>query len=217
MNERTRCPWVPAADPLYAAYHDKEWGVPVYADRKLFEFIVLESAQAGLNWRMILAKRAAYKKAFAGFDPRKVARFTERDAARLMRNPDIVRNGMKIRATIANARAFCAVQKEFGSFARYAWKFVNNVPVARAVRGPKDYRATSPESAALAHDMRKRGFRFFGPVIAYSHMQATGMVNDHAVNCFRRKAVHKLVRRMPAAQGIAPRPGNVTIRKSARP
>lgn len=216
MDKHERCPWVPAHDSLYAAYHDNEWGVPVYDDKKLFEFLILESAQAGLSWRTILSKREAYKKAFAGFDADKVARFAPQDVSRLMRDKGIVRNKLKIQAAITNARAFCAVRREFGSFARYAWGLVSNRPIEHRINALKDYPATIPEAEALARDMKKRGFRFFGPKIAYAHMQATGLVNDHSAHCFRRNAVQKLMKRVPASGSVASRFGNATIRKEKR-
>ena len=216
MNKRTRCQWVLANDPLYVAYHDNEWGVPVFDDKTLFEFLILESAQAGLSWRTILAKRAAYRNAFAGFDFKKVARFTGRDVSRLMHDARIVRNKLKIKAAIANARAFLEIRKEFGSFARYSWAFVNNVPLVHTVRTQKEYRATCPEAVALARDMKKRGFRFFGPVIAYAHMQATGLVNDHSTGCFRRKTVQKLASRAKGFLRIAVAHQDATIRKTKR-
>lgn len=212
MDKHERCPWVPAHDSLYVAYHDNEWGVPVYDDKRLFECLILESAQAGLSWRTILGKREAYKKAFAGFDPKKVARFASADVSRLMRDQGIVRNALKIKAAIVNARVFLAIGREFGSFARYAWRFVNNRPIGHRINGSKDYPVTIPEAEALARDMRKRGFRFFGPKIAYAYMQATGLVNDHSARCFRRKAVQKFLRHMPKDAAIAVRPGNGIIR-----
>lgn len=180
-----RCPWVPEGDTLYETYHDTEWGVPVYDDRKLFEFIVLESAQAGLSWRTILNKRDGYRKLFADFDPKKVAQFTESDVKRLMQDASIVRNRMKIEAAITNARVFLEVQKEFGTFSDYMWGFVGGKPTLHKIKKMDEYPTTTKEAEALAKDMKKRGFRFFGPTIAYAHMQAVGMVNDHTVDCFR--------------------------------
>jgi DNA-3-methyladenine glycosylase I len=184
-----RCPWVDPSKPDYVAYHDEEWGVPVHDDRILFEFLTLEAAQAGLSWYTVLRKREAYRKAFAGFDPGKVARFDARKMEALLANPGIIRNRQKIAAAVENARRFLEVQEEFGSFAAYAWRFVDGKPVVNAPRALKDYRATSPESDAFSKDLKKRGFKFVGSTIMYAHMQATGMVNDHAVDCFRRKAV----------------------------
>jgi DNA-3-methyladenine glycosylase I len=170
---------------MYEVYHDTEWGVPVYDDQKLFEFIVLESAQAGLSWAIILKKREGYRKAFAKFNPKKVAKFGAREVARLMQNSDIVRNRLKIEATIANAKAFLEIQKEFGSFAVYMWGFVGNKPIVHAMSSLKEYPKYIPEAEVFAKDLKKRGFRFFGPTVAYAHMQAVGMVNDHMKQCFR--------------------------------
>ena len=181
---RRRCAW--ARNPLAIAYHDREWGVPVREDRKLFEFLILEGAQAGLSWDTILAKRENYRKAFAGFDPRKVSAFDARKKKALMRNPGIVRNRLKIEAAVVNARCFLALQKEHGSFSRYVWSFVGGKPVKnRRRRIP----ARTSVSDALSKDLRKRGFKFVGSTIMYAFMQAVGMVNDHAVDCFRHKGV----------------------------
>ncbi len=182
---KTRCAWVPEGNEMYEVYHDTEWGVPVYDDQKLFEFIVLESAQAGLSWAIILKKREGYRKAFAKFNPKKVAKFGAREVARLMQNSDIVRNRLKIEATIANAKAFLEIQKEFGSFAVYMWGFVGNKPIVHAMSSLKEYPKYIPEAEVFAKDLKKRGFRFFGPTVAYAHMQAVGMVNDHMKQCFR--------------------------------
>ena len=180
MQSKTRCAW--ATTPLGIAYHDKEWGVPVHDDRVLFEFLLLEGAQAGLSWETILRKRAAYKKAFAGFDPRKVARFGAADVRRLMKDEGIVRNRLKIESAATNARAFLAVQKEFGSFDAYVWRFVGGKPIVnRSNRFP----AKTEVSDALSKDLGKRGFKFVGSTICYAFMQAVGMVNDHTVDCFR--------------------------------
>jgi DNA-3-methyladenine glycosylase I len=184
-----RCPWVPTGDPLYAAYHDREWGVPVRNDRTLFEFLVLESAQAGLSWRTVLHKREHYRKAFANFDPKKIAVFTKRDVARLMNDAGIIRNRLKIEAAINNARCFLALSKEFRSFAEYSWQFVHQKPIVHKLKTAGDYPEAIPEAVALSKDLKKRGFKFLGPKIIYAHMQATGMVNDHIVSCFRHKAV----------------------------
>jgi DNA-3-methyladenine glycosylase I len=178
----TRCSW-PSTE-LDIAYHDREWGVPVHDDRVLFEFLVLEGAQAGLSWSTILRKRENYRRAFAGFDPRKVARFDASRKARLMKDEGIVRNRLKIDSTVTNARAFLAVQKEFGSFDRYVWSFVGGKPVRNARKG-KDIPARTPESDALSKDLQKRGFRFVGSTICYAFMQAVGMVNDHLATCYR--------------------------------
>ena len=183
-----RCAWAESNEVL-GAYHDTEWGVPVHDDRRLFEFLILEGAQAGLSWDTILRKRANYRRAFARFDPRKVARFGAREIRALMGNPGIVRNRLKIESTISNAQAFLAVQREFGSFDRYIWQFVGGSPKQNRRRSPKDVPASTPESDAMSKDLKKRGFRFAGSTICYAYMQATGMVNDHLVTCFRNKAV----------------------------
>ena len=179
----TRCGW--ASTPLSIAYHDDEWGRPVHDDRVLFEFITLEGAQAGLSWETILKKREAYREAFAGFDPAKVARFTTARVERLLQNPGIVRNRLKIDSTVTNAKAFLAVQKEFGSFDAYAWRFVNGSPLANRRRTMKVVPARTPESDALSRDLSKRGFKFVGSTICYAFMQAVGMVDDHVDGCFR--------------------------------
>jgi DNA-3-methyladenine glycosylase I len=179
-----RCPWA-GADPLYVAYHDTEWGVPVHDDRRLFEFLVLEGAQAGLAWITILRKREGYRRAFADFDAEKVARFGEADVARLLGDPGIVRNRMKIEAAIGNARAFLRVVEEHGSFDAYQWQFVGGAPIVAARATMKDVPPTSPESDAWSKDLKRRGFRFVGSTIVYAHMQAVGMVNDHLTTCFR--------------------------------
>jgi DNA-3-methyladenine glycosylase I len=186
-NNKTkkRCAWVPEDDELYRAYHDTEWGVPVYDDRKIFEFLVLESAQAGLSWITVLRKRENYRKCFAGFEPRKVARFTAWDVQRLLQNPGIIRNRMKIEAAINNARCFLQVQKEFGSFARYIWSFVGGRPLRNRWRKLSDLPAKTKEAGLLSQDLKARGFKFLGPTVIYAHMQATGMVNDHTIDCFR--------------------------------
>jgi len=168
-------------------YHDREWGVPVRNDRKLFEFLILEGAQAGLSWITILRKRENYRRAFAGFDPRKVARFDGRKLKRLMADPGIVRNRLKIQAAVTNAKAFLAVQKEFGSFSKYMWRFVDGRPIDGRRRRRGDVPARTRESDALSADLKKRGFRFVGTTICYAHMQAVGMVNDHVLACFRHK------------------------------
>jgi len=191
-----RCPWGKWGDPLYVEYHDKEWGVPAYDDRVIFEFLLLESAQAGLSWETILRKREGYRKAFRQFDPQKVAKMTPRDAARLLRNPKIIRNRLKIKSAINNAKCFLEVQKEFGSFSRYIWQFAGGKPVVNKRKHLKDYPAQTKESEALAKDLKTRGFKFLGPVVCYAHMQATGLVNDHTVDCFRYKEVRKKGRSM---------------------
>jgi DNA-3-methyladenine glycosylase I len=184
----TRCPWSEGIDPAYLRYHDEEWGVPVRDDRVHFEFLVLESAQAGLSWWTILRKREGYRRAFADFDANKVARFTARTVEKLMRDPSIVRNRQKIEAAIANARGFLAIQREFGSFDRYVWDFVGGKPIVNRWRKQRDVPATSKVSDTLSKDLKARGFKFVGSTIVYAHMQATGIVNDHLVDCFRYKA-----------------------------
>ncbi len=181
-----RCPWSEGIDPLYERYHDTEWGVPVRDDRKHFEFLVLEGAQAGLSWWTILRKRENYRRAFAGFDPAKVARFDARAVTRLMQDAGIVRNRQKIEAAIGNARGFLEIQEELGSFDAYVWPFVGGAPIVNRWRQPTDVPATTPESDALSKDLKQRGFKFVGSTIVYAHMQATGLVNDHLLSCFLR-------------------------------
>jgi DNA-3-methyladenine glycosylase I len=181
-----RCSWC-EGNALQRAYHDREWGVPIHDDRRLFEFLILEGAQAGLSWDTILKKRENYRRAFAGFDAAKVARFGARQARALMANAGIVRNRLKIAAAISNARAFLAVQREFGSFDRYVWRFVGGHPLQNRRRTMKQVPASTPESDAMSKDLRKRGFRFVGSAICYAFMQATGMVNDHLVTCYRHR------------------------------
>jgi DNA-3-methyladenine glycosylase I len=175
--------------PDYVEYHDKEWGVPVHDDRLIFEFLTLEAAQAGLSWYTVLRKRDAYREAFAGFDPAVVARFDRRRVERLLRNDGIIRNRMKIEAAVHNAKTFLAVREEFGSFDAYIWGFVDGKPKVNKLKTLKDYPASSAESDALSKDLKRRGFKFVGSTIVYAHMQATGMVNDHVVTCFRRKEI----------------------------
>jgi DNA-3-methyladenine glycosylase I len=182
-----RCPWSTFDDPLYLAYHDTEWGVPVHDDRVIFEFLVLEAFQAGLSWRTVLHKRENFRRAFAGFDPRKVARFGKREVRRLMKDAGIVRNRAKIEASITNAKQFLKVQKEFGAFDRYMWSWVAGKPIRHQWRSLKDYPPFIAEAEAWAKDLKARGFKFLGPTVVYAHMQATGMVNDHAVSCFRHR------------------------------
>ncbi|MGA9852963.1 MAG: DNA-3-methyladenine glycosylase I [Gammaproteobacteria bacterium] len=187
----TRCPWPSLEnDALYRVYHDKEWGVPVHDEKRWFEFLILEGAQAGLSWATILHKRANYRKAFAGFDPKKVARFNARDVARLMKDAGIVRNRLKINSAIINALAFLEVQKEFGSFNKYIWRFVDGKPIRNRRRGMKQVPARTAISDAMSKDLKKRGFKFVGSTICYAFMQATGLVDDHLVNCFRHGARH---------------------------
>ena len=178
-----RCGWC-GTDPLYVRYHDREWGRPVTDDRTLFEFLVLESAQAGLSWLTILRKREGYRRAFCDFDPERVARMTDEDVDRLMQDPGIVRNRLKIRATIANARLFLEIQREFGSFQAYTLSFFpSGRPIVHEFRTLSELPASSPESDAMSRDMKKRGFRFFGTTICYAHLRATGCINDHLIGC----------------------------------
>jgi len=181
-----RCPWVDLTKPDYVAYHDEEWGVPIHDDRRLFEFLTLEAAQAGLSWYTILRKREGYRRAFADFDPVKVARFTQQKVEALMLDPGIVRNQMKIEAAVGNARRFLEVQAEFGSFDRYIWGFVNGKPIVNRPKSLEDYPSRTPLSDTISKDLKTRGFRFVGSTIVYAHMQATGMVDDHSVDCFRK-------------------------------
>ncbi len=185
-----RCAW--ATNPLQIAYHDTEWGVPVHEDRVLFEFLVLEGAQAGLSWDTILKKRENYRKAFARFDPRRVLRYDAAKVQRLVADPGIVRNRLKIEAAIQNARAFVGVQKESGSFDAYVWAFVGGRPIQNRWRTLKELPASTPEAETLSKDLKRRGFRFVGPTICYAFMQAVGMVNDHTIDCFRYKEVTRL-------------------------
>jgi DNA-3-methyladenine glycosylase I len=188
----TRCKWAEGISDAYIDYHDKEWGVPVRDDRLQFEFLVLEGAQAGLSWSTILNKRDGYRKAFAGFDPAKVARFTDGRIEKLLQDPGIVRNRLKVRSAVTNARAFLAVQEEFGSFSDYIWRFVDGKPIQNRFTRDSDIPATSPESDALSKDLKRRGFKFVGSTIVYAHMQATGLVNDHVVGCFRYEPCRQL-------------------------
>jgi DNA-3-methyladenine glycosylase I len=190
-SKKLRCGWA-GEDPLYVAYHDTEWGVPVYDDRRLFEFLILEGAQAGLSWITILRKREAYRKAFADFDPEKVARFTDKKVALLLQDPGIVRNRLKVESAVRNARAFLAVQEAHGSFSAYQWAFVDGKPLQSPRAALKDVPARTPVSDAFSKDLKKRGFNFVGSTIMYAHMQAVGMVNDHVDECFRQKPVAKL-------------------------
>jgi DNA-3-methyladenine glycosylase I len=192
ISNKRRCPWVDLSKPDYVEYHDKEWGVPVHDDRTLFEFLTLEAAQAGLSWYTVLRKRESYRIAFAGFDPKRVARYGRRQRESLLLNPGIIRNRQKILAAINNAQRFLEVQAEFNSFDRYIWRFVGGKPIVHKLRQLKDYPATSVESDALSKDLKKRGFKFVGSTICYAHMQATGMVNDHVLGCFRRREIINL-------------------------
>ena len=190
MTDLRRCPW-PTTE-LNIHYHDTEWGVPQHDDCVLFEFLILEGAQAGLSWSTILKKRENYHAAFDQFDAQRIARYDERKVAKLLADPGIVRNKLKIASTILNAKAFLAVQKEFGSFDRYLWQFVGDKPKANAWRSMNEVPARTPESDAMSKDLLKRGFKFVGSTICYALMQATGMVNDHTIDCFRHKQVAKL-------------------------
>ncbi len=196
-SARVRCGWC-GTDPLYVAYHDEEWGVPVVDDRTLFEFLILEGAQAGLSWITILRKREAYRRAFADFDPREVARFGTRQKRRLLADAGIVRNRLKIDSSITNARAFLEVQTEFGSFANYQWSFVGGTPVVGRRRTLRDIPPRTPLSDAMSKDLVRRGFRFVGSTIVYAHLQATGVVNDHLVGCFRHAQIARRKRRVRA-------------------
>ena len=187
-NKKT-CAWVNVENPLMVEYHDREWGVPVHDDRKHFEFLVLEAAQAGLSWSIVLNKREGYRRAFDGFDPGKVARYTARRIEKLVLNPEIIRNRMKIEAAVRNAGAFLKVQEEFGSFDRYCWRFVDGRPKVNRWKAMRQIPATSPESDAFSKDLKQRGFGFVGSTIVYAHMQAVGMVNDHMVDCFRYREI----------------------------
>jgi DNA-3-methyladenine glycosylase I len=191
----TRCKWAEGVSLDYIEYHDKEWGVPVYDDRVQFEFLLLEGAQAGLSWSTILNKREGYRKAFAGFDVEKVARYTRKRIEKLLQDPAIVRNRLKVESAVTNAQAFIAVQEEFGSFSKYIWSFVDGMPIQNRFKKDSDIPATSPESDALSKDLRKRGFRFVGSTIIYAHMQATGLVNDHVTGCFRHQPCARLAKK----------------------
>lgn len=182
-RKRLRCAWV--SNELQAAYHDNEWGVPVHDDRTLFEFLILEGAQAGLSWDTILKKRENYRRAFAAFDPIRIARFGRREISALLKNEGIVRNRLKIESAVTNAQAFLAVQREFGSFDRFVWGFVGGRPVRNHWQTMAQVPISTPESDALSRDLKRRGFRFVGTTICYAFMQATGLVNDHLVTCFR--------------------------------
>jgi len=184
MMATERCSWC-GDDPLYVAYHDEEWGVPVYDDCMLFEFLILEGAQAGLSWSTILKKREGYRAAFDGFDPAIVARYDERKTAELLADAGIVRNRLKVASAVSNAQAFLSVQEEHGSFSNYIWAFVEGAPIQNEWRTLAEIPAKTPLAETISKDLKKRGFRFVGPTIVYAHMQATGMVNDHIISCFR--------------------------------
>lgn len=189
---KKRCPWANSDDSLYLEYHDKEWGMPVHDDQKLFEFLVLEGAQAGLSWKTILNKRENYRRAFAGFNPEKVAAFDGRKIKKLLADPGIVRNRRKIESAISNAKALLAIQKEYGSFDSYIWSFVGGKPICNEWKRPAQIPVATPEAKRMSTDLVKRGFRFVGPTICYAYMQAVGMVNDHVVGCYRHKEVMAL-------------------------
>jgi DNA-3-methyladenine glycosylase I len=193
---KTRCGWCEHSDPAYAEYHDVEWGVPIGDDRTQFEFLTLESAQAGLSWLTVLRKRAGYEKAFARFDPEKVARFTKSRIEKLLNDPAIIRNRLKVTCAVSNAQAFLKIQDEFGSFGKYIWQFVDGKPIQNRWKTLKQVPATSKESDALSKDLKGRGFKFVGSTIMYAHMQATGLVNDHLVSCFRHEPCAKLAKRL---------------------
>jgi len=184
--KKMRCEWC-GSDPLYVAYHDEEWGVPLHDDRRLFEFLILEGAQAGLSWITILRKRETYRKAFDGFDPEKMARWRPARIEKLLQNPGIVRNRLKVESAKSNAQAFLTIQKEFGSFDEYIWGFTGGKTIRNRWKALTDIPASTPKSDAMSKELKKRGFRFVGSTICYAFMQATGMVNDHTIGCFRRK------------------------------
>lgn len=184
-DTKKRCPW-PGSDPLYRAYHDEEWGVPAHDDRRIFEFLILEVMQAGLSWITILRRRENYRKAFDNFDPEKIARYGGKKIEELMQDKGIIRNRQKIMAAVANAKGFLAVQKKFGGFDKYIWRFVGGRQKVSRWKNLSELPATSKEAEEMSIDLKRRGFKFVGPIICYAHMQATGMVNDHVVGCFRR-------------------------------
>jgi len=208
-----RCPWPTFDDPLYLAYHDEEWGVPVRDDRTIYEFLVLETFQAGLSWRTVLHKRAAFRRAFAAFKPKYVSRFGARDVTRLLNDAGIIRNRRKILAAINNANRFLDVQKDFGTFADYMWSWVGHQTLMHRFRGVKDYPPFIDEAVAWAKDLKARGFSFLGPTVVYAHMQAVGMVNDHIVSCFRYRL---LAARSAGRKGGARRNGGVGGRGARR-
>jgi len=188
---KKRCGWVGESNPLMLEYHDREWGVPIHDDRKHFEFLVLEAAQAGLSWSIVLNKREGYRRAFSEFDPNKVARYTEKRVQKLLLDPGIIRNRQKIESAVRNARAFLAIQNELGSFDAYSWRFVGGEPKVNRWKVMKQIPATSAESDAFSKDLKHRGFSFVGSTVIYAHMQAVGMVNDHLVDCFRYREIAK--------------------------
>ena len=186
-----RCSWIDMDDPLLIEYHDREWGVPVHSDCKHFEVLVLSGAQAGLNWSLVLKKREGYRRAFDGFDPEKVARYSEREVRTLLADPQIIRNRMKIEAAVRNARAVLKIQEEFGSFDSYCWRFVGGTSILGRWKATRQIPATSAESEALSKDLKQRGFSFVGPTVGYAYMQAAGLVNDHLVSCFRYQELRR--------------------------
>jgi len=194
---KTRCQWAASSSQNYTDYHDKEWGVPITDDRLLFEFLILEGAQAGLSWSTILNRRQGYIEAFEGFDPEKVSQFGKRKINALLKDPGIIRNKLKVESAVKNAKAFLEVQKEFGSFANYQWSFVDHIPIQNSWKTMKQVPAQTKISETFSKDLKKRGFNFVGPTIIYAHMQAVGMVNDHTVDCFRYKQVKKLGAKNP--------------------
>jgi DNA-3-methyladenine glycosylase I len=211
MNKKSglhRCPWVDLRKQDYVDYHDRAWGLPVHDDRLIFEFLTLEAAQAGLSWYTVLRKRENYRTAFQDFDPEKVARYGKRRTESLLRDPGVIRNRQKILAAVNNARRFLKVQEEFGSFNAYIWRFVDGRPIVHKLGTLRDYPATSPESDALSKDLKQRGFRFVGSTICYAHMQATGMINDHALNCFRRQEIIDAYANSPSKTNLGPKKPN---------
>jgi DNA-3-methyladenine glycosylase I len=186
-----RCSWVNVDNALMREYHDREWGVPVHDDRRHFEFLILEAAQAGLSWSIVLNKREGYRRAFSQFDPEKVARYTKARIDKLIADPGIIRNRLKIESAVTNARALLAVQEEFGSFDKYCWRFVDGKPRQNRWKSLRQIPATTAESDSFSRDLKQRGFKFVGPTVIYAHMQAVGMVNDHLVDCFRYRAVKR--------------------------
>ena len=189
---KKRCAWAEGSSPLMLKYHDREWGVPVHNDRKLFEFLILEGAQAGLSWNTILNRRQNYRKAFDHFDTAKIAKYTRQDVSRLLKDDGIIRNRLKIKATIENAKAFLEIKKEFGSFDHYIWQFVGGKPKNNRFKRLSELPAQTEESQVMSRDLKKRGFRFVGPTICYAFMQAVGMVNDHTTDCFRYREIKRL-------------------------
>ena len=188
MKSKTRCSWC-GTEPLYVEYHDTEWGVPLRDEQELFEFLVLETFQAGLSWITVLRKRENFRSVLDNFDYKKIALYNETKISELLQDPGIIRNKLKVRATISNAVAFMQIQKEYGSFSKYIWGFVNDTPIQNNIKSMSEAKATSATSYKLSKDLKKRGFKFVGPTVIYAHMQATGMVNDHAIDCFRHKEV----------------------------